>query len=134
MFIQGGCAALLAFCVGLFTALLCKGNGIWGKLPQFCALLKTGTVIAVFHSLGTAPTEMSWLKTMAGGRHKEYLTRLKSTDGMSSGPLLELDFNLVIERWISVSLILMESRVLCKTMSRQTGVTPSSVVPTDEKY
>jgi len=71
---------------------------------------------------------------MAGGRHKEYLTRLKSTDGMSSGPLLELDFNLVIERWISVSLILMESRVLCKTMSRQTGVTPSSVVPTDEKY
>ena len=48
---------------------------------EFCALLKTGTVIAVFHSLGTAPTEMSWLKTMAGGRHKEYLTRLKSTDG-----------------------------------------------------
>jgi len=81
-------------------------------------------MIAVFHSLGTTPTEMSWLKTMARGRHKEYLRRLNRTGGMLSGPLLELDFNLVIERRTSVSLILMESRVWCKAMSRQTRVTP----------
>jgi len=30
--------------------------------------------------------------------------------------------------------LLMDSRVLCKTMSRQTGVTSSSAVPTDKKY
>jgi len=55
-------------------------------------------MIAVFHSLGTAPTEMSWLKIMARGRHKEYLRRLNSTNGMLSGPLRELDFNVVIDR------------------------------------
>jgi len=51
--------------------------------------------MALVHSLGTPPTDNSWVKSMANGLAKQYFNCLNSAGGKSSGPEDRFSFNLL---------------------------------------